>query len=81
MVITNKVTSLLKIPKIVTMQRFGELRVGRRKMAIKVGGKRGIVSRLISRVKEGQEYIVQTRAERHLRSKTPLGGVRPGLDL
>ena len=81
MIIMNRGTPLIGIPKRVSMQRFGRLRVGRRKTAIKDGGKRGIVSRLISRVKEGQDCMVQTRAERHLESGTPPGGVRPSLDL
>ena len=45
------------------MQRFGRLRVGRRNTAIKVGEKRGIVSRLISRVKQGQKLKAAAEGE------------------
>jgi hypothetical protein len=78
-VITNRRIYLIGIPKRVPTRPFGPLRVGRRKTAIQVGGRRGLVSRLISRVKEGQSYVVQTRVEQDLRSRAPLSLARPNL--
>ena len=81
MVMTNTTAYLVGIPTRVCTRISGRLRDGRQKMAIKGSGKRATVSRLISKVKEGQEYMVQTRVERHLRSRTPLGGVHPSLEI
>ncbi len=80
-IVTNRSACLIGIPKRVSMQPFGRLRDGRQKTDFKVSGKRGTGSHRISKVKEEQDCMVQTRAERHLGSRAPLGGVRPGLGI
>ena len=77
MVKMNGFASLVGIPTRVYTRPFGRPRDGRRKTAIKDSGKRGTGSQLISRVKE--ERMVQTRVDRHLRSRTSLRGVHPSL--
>ena len=78
MAMTNKPTSLVGIPKRVSMRHFGRLRDGRRKTAIQVSGKGSIGSRRVSKVREGQDC---TRVERHRRSRTSLGVVHPSLEI
>ena len=81
MVMTNRTAYLVGIPTRVSTRISGRLRDGRQKMAIKGSGKRATVSRLISKVKEGQECMVRTRVDRHPRSRTPLGGVHPSPEI
>ena len=79
MVLTNRTTFLVGTPERASTQPFGRLRDGRQKPAIQVSAKRGIVSRLISKGKEREDRMVQTRAEGHQRSRSSLGGIRPSL--
>lgn len=81
MVIANKTALLIETPARISTQPFGRLRDGRQKPAIQVSTKRGIVSPLISKVKEEGDCMVQTRAGRHQRSRPSLGGIRPSPEI
>ena len=74
MVVTNRVASLLEVPRRVTTQPFGRLRGGRQRTGTKVSAMTALASRHTSKVKEGQGCVIPRTAESHQRSRAPLGG-------